>query len=281
MLRVHGFPRRSWLALAVVALTLTTFATAAPRQKKAKPGEYNSADRSVEMFQAIESGDIEVKVIPKDSTQCRVLITNKTDKPLNVKLPETFAAVPVLAQFGGGGVGGMGGPGGGGGLGGGGNVGGGGGGSQGMGGGMGGMGGMGMGGMGGGMFNVAPEKVGDLTATTVCLEHGKDEPKPKIPYAIKPIDSLTDKHEVHELCRMLGAGQLDQRAAQAAAWHLNNGMSWEELSAKRIRYANGSSRPYFSPQELRVAVEITSTAVNEAKQRETASPGKDDSHSRR
>ena len=76
---------------------------------------------------------------------------------------------------------------------------------------------------------------------------------------------------------MLGTGQLDQRAAQAAAWHLNNGMSWEELAAKRVRFANGTSRPYFSPQELRAAVQITATAVNQAKQRETTSPGKSDS----
>ena len=55
-------------------------------------------DQTVEMFAAIEKGDIAVKLIPKDSTQCRVLIENKTDKPLNVKLPEAFAGVPVLAQ---------------------------------------------------------------------------------------------------------------------------------------------------------------------------------------
>ncbi len=45
----------------------------------------------------MEKGDISVKVIPKDSTQCRVLIENKTDQPLSVKLPDAFAAVPVLA----------------------------------------------------------------------------------------------------------------------------------------------------------------------------------------
>ena len=72
MLRNHGIPRGSWLALAVVALLLSTVATAAPRQKKLKPGEYNPSDRSVEMFQAMDAGDIEVKLIPKDSTECRV-----------------------------------------------------------------------------------------------------------------------------------------------------------------------------------------------------------------
>ena len=52
MSRIHGIPRGSWLAWAVVVLVLPTLATAAPRQKKLKPGEYNPSDRSVEMFQA-------------------------------------------------------------------------------------------------------------------------------------------------------------------------------------------------------------------------------------
>ena len=64
---------------------------------------------------------------------------------------------------------------------------------QGMGGGMGGMGGGGMMGgmggggmgMGGGMFNVAPEKVGKFKVPTVCLEHGKHDPTPRVTYEIR------------------------------------------------------------------------------------------------
>ena len=63
-----------------------------------KSDQYDPNAQTVEMFAAIEKGDIAVKLIPKDSTQCQVLIENKTDKPLNVKLPEAFAGVPVLAQ---------------------------------------------------------------------------------------------------------------------------------------------------------------------------------------
>ena len=35
---------------------------------------------------------------PQGFDAMRVLIENKTDKPLNVKLPEAFAGVPVLAR---------------------------------------------------------------------------------------------------------------------------------------------------------------------------------------
>ncbi|MCA9228509.1 MAG: hypothetical protein KDA47_22990, partial [Planctomycetales bacterium] len=66
------------------------------------------AATQVELFQAIENGDIEVTMIPKDATQSTVLIKNNTKKPLSIKLPEVFAGVPVQAQFGGmGGMGGM------------------------------------------------------------------------------------------------------------------------------------------------------------------------------
>ena len=234
--------------------------------KPPKIGDYNPADQTVEMFPAIEQGDIAVTLIPKDSTQCRVLIENKTSKPLNVKLPEAFAGVPVLAQNVGGGnrssrsSGTSGGN----------NQ------NQSMGGGMGGMmGGGGMGGMGGGMgmFNVPPEKVGQLKVATVCLEHGKREPHEQVPYEIKPLESFTDKPGVRELCAMLGSGQINQRAAQAAAWHLNNGMSWQELAAKQLRFANGTRQPYFSPAEIQAGMKIAAAAVKLSEERQKPDSG--------
>lgn len=251
------------LALAMGLMVLPALALAGERHNRVpKPGEFNPSDETVDMFSAVEKGQIDVKLIPKDSTQARVLIENKTDKPLNVKLPSAFAGVPVLAQRGG--MGGMGGGGGGGGgRGGGRNTGGGGNANQGLGGGMGG-GGMG----GGGFFNIAPEKVGQLKVATVCLDHGKSEPRAAVPYEIRPIESYTDKVGVQELCAMLGSGQLNQRAAQAAAWHLNSDMSWEELAVKRLRFANGSSQPYFTRQEIQAAMQIAATAVKAAEQRQ-------------
>jgi hypothetical protein len=288
--------RSPWLGLAVALVLVPTLVAAADRPGKPPgPWQFNPEHKTVEMFEAIEQGQIEVKLIPKNSTESRVLIENKTKQPLNVKLPETFAGVPVLAQAGLGGFGG-------GGLGGGGrgNRGLGGGGNQGFGGGMGGMGmgGGGMGGMGMGgfnlppekvgqnpaaMFNVPPEKVGKLKVMTVCLEHGKREPQPAMKYEIKPIERFTEKKQVHELCRMLGSGLLNQRAAQVAAWHLNNNMSFQELAAKRLRFANGTSRPYFAPQELRAGMQLVAMAANLAKQREKQekSPGEETSLSSR
>jgi hypothetical protein len=119
--------------------------TGVERARTASPP--SPAGEDVELFAAMKQGLVEVQLIPKDSTLCRVFVKNKSGKPLNVKLPDAFAGVPVLAQAGvgvpGGGLGGggrRGGYGGGSSYGGGGM-------NQGFGGGFGGMGGMGMGGM--------------------------------------------------------------------------------------------------------------------------------------
>ena len=145
----------------------------------------------------------------------------------------------------------------------------------GMGGGMGGMGG-GMGGGGGGLFNVAPGKVGKIKVQTLCLEHGKPDPNPRMKYKIVKIDSVVEKQEVIELCKLLGQGKLPQNTAQAAAWHMTDDMSWQELATKdRIRLRNGFTRKFFSPIELRYAVEVVREVYSRAeKAKATAvSPG--------
>ena len=254
--------------LGVLGLSVACFG-AAP--DKAKPEA-----EQVDLFAAMEAGDIEVKLICKDSTTGNVLITNKTKKPLSIRLPDAFAGVPVAAQFGcpGGGFCPGGGGGGGGGLGGGG-------GGQGLGGGGGGFGGggggLGGGGGGGGFFNVAPEKVGKIKVTTVCLEHGKDDPNPRIAYELRPIESFIEDAKVIELVKMVSRGEIDQHSAQAAAWHLANGMSWQELAQKVGRkHLNGATEPYFTRAHLERALAATKAAVERAEKTETKSPGERD-----
>lgn len=295
--RVCLLPR---LAVAVAVVFTAPVLIASDGIKGA--GEFNPQDETVEFFSAVEEGKLEVKLIAKDSTQCRVLITNKTDKPLNVNLPEAFAGVPVLAQmidflqpdnfnnqnnrnnqnsgaqqlgignqfgnqrgnpfgnpFGNNFQGNRGNqffnvpgarnnlaP---------------------------------RGGFNFAPFNLAPEKVAQLKLPAVCLDHGKPDPRAAMPYEIKPLADVTNKAGVVELCRMLGRKEVSQRAAQAAAWHLNNDMSFQELAAKEIRFANGMRRPYFSPQEIRAGMQVVATAAQLAKQRQSNS--KQDSLSQR
>jgi hypothetical protein len=224
----------------------------------------DKADTAIELFAARDADQIDAKLIPHDSKAGTVVITNKTKAPLTIKLPEAFAGVPILAQAGRrGGAGNFGG----------GNVGGNfSGGGQGLGGGFAGGGGIGAG--NGGIFNIGPERVVKLKVVSVCLEHGKPEPNPHMAYELTPLDRFTSDAEVIELVQMLGRGELDQRAAQAAAWHLANDLSWNELAAKvGFKHLNGATEPYFSTKELERAQRAASQATHRAGERETASPG--------
>lgn len=230
----------------------------------------------VEFFSAMDSGQINVKLRMEDSSEGKFIIENKTDKALSIQLPEAFAGVPVMHQIGGIGGGGLGG--GGGGLGGGG-----GGQSQGAGGGFGGGGGgQGGGGFGGGQFNVPAGRVGRIKVNTVCLEFGKEEPAPFRSYTVIPIEKFTDNQAVIETCKMLGRGDIDQRTAQAAAWHLANGLTWDQLLVlNKVQLSNGYFERYFHRDHLvaaqRVASEATARAQlanpSENEDKEFVSPG--------
>jgi hypothetical protein len=267
---------------ATCAFLLLALWAAQGELQAAKRGRPRPEDaKRVELFSGMKTGEIEVKFIPKDARSANVMIKNLTERPLSIVLPEAFAGLPVLAQFDdfGGGGGGFGGDMGGGGLGGGGGGGqgmGGGFGGMGMGGGMGGFGGGGFGGFGGGMFNVAPEKVGKITVRTLCLEHGKDDPTPRMKYTIAPITSLSKDPRVAEVCKMVARGEVPQNAAQAAAWHLTDQLSWRELALKdRVRSRFGHVK-YFTPQELQLAMGIVSAASTRAEAfgaPEMSSPG--------
>jgi hypothetical protein len=195
-------------------LILVTAATAAAT----KPiGE------TVNVFDAMKDGRIAVRFIAENEHKAHIVVENKTKQPLNVKLPEVFAGMPVLAQAAdpaaqaaGGAAGG-----------------------------------------GAAAFNVAPERTRRISVPTLCLEHGKPDPNSRMKYELKPIDAISDKPEVAELLKRYGRGEVNVRVAQAAAWHLQNGMSWKELAAKELRHARRPNEPYFSRAELMAAMNVT------------------------
>jgi hypothetical protein len=211
---------------------------------------------AVDFFQAVEDQQIDAKFIAKNDHEGRLLITNKTNRPINLKLPEAFAGVP-LAQFGGGGGGGRGGGGGG--------FGGGGGGQQqqvgGGGGGLGG-GGQGGGGGGGGFFSVPPEETAKINFELVCLDHGLRSPNGSSAYRIVPATEHLDPAVV-ELLKAFGRGELQRGAVQAAAWHLNSGLSWDELASKLqgTRRSGPNRAPYFTAADIRAGQAYASEAT--------------------
>ncbi len=84
-------------ALCASLLVLPAGLFAAERREPPTPANA-AAVASVDLFDAMKAKQIEVKLIPKDSTQVNIFISNKTKKPITVRLPDAYAAVPVLAQ---------------------------------------------------------------------------------------------------------------------------------------------------------------------------------------
>jgi len=191
--------------LVTSALSLVAWTSFAER-----PKTVSEDAETVAMFNAIDNGQIEVKITVQDDQNARLVAQNLTDQPLTIEIPEAFAAVPILAQNQGGGG-------------------------------------------GDGFINLAPEKFGSKKVGFICLEHGKPNPRSDMRYEVKPIETLTSDAKVIKLIGEHGAGRCSHAVAQAAAWHLQNGMSWEQLAAKQRKHLGGGSEPYFSAAQLQLA----------------------------
>lgn len=257
-----------------VTMCLATLAASAD-ERRARP--FFPADpeaRQVPLFDGMSEGVFEVQVVARDEFGGNVLIQNVTDQPLTVQLPDAIVGVQVSPQgFGGGGQFGGGGGQFGGGQGGQGGQ------NQGFGGGFGGgQGGGGQGGFGGGgggqggFFSIPPEETLRVPYTSVCLDHDKNDPHPRSNYTIIPVEQYTQDKQLQEMIRLVGTGQLDPAAAQAAAWHLDDGMSWGELAAKTYPLFGGTEAPFFTHAQLLGAQQVVAAAVARAEERNEEDP---------
>jgi hypothetical protein len=220
------------------------------------------AAEPVELFAAAKAGDLEVRFIPRDDAHARLILKNNTAQPISVKLPEVFAASPVLAQqlnAGNGFFGGQFGQ------------------SQNSNNNSGSAQTVGASGNRGisannGIFSIPPEKTVTVRLATVCLEYGKPTPKPSMQYAIRPIEEVSSEPELYSVLKQLGTEDPDQRVIQAAAWHYANDMSWEKLAGIRNHHLNGISEPFFARRELDRAKRLEQAAKQEVAARKSKQP---------
>jgi hypothetical protein len=306
-----------WLSLTPVLCLLFTNLWADDGDTKAQTSKTKKAkDKkasppiAIDLFQAIQDGVLHVDFIGRDSAQANVIFRNQGDQTLDVALPATFGAIPVVAQMPPGGFPGAGFPGG---NFGGGNLGAGPGGGffgggqgngigQAVGGGFGGGGAAGPGGFGNGIgfgngagampggggfarqgfpgqgfglggprrnqqgfLRVEPDKPRKMTVTTVCLEHGKPEPSPKMKYQIVRLSEINASPSVAEICTAIGNQQVTQNIAQAATWHIANQLSWDELARKpKVISEYTGVKLYFSANEIQAAMRLVSNVQTES-----------------
>jgi hypothetical protein len=208
----------------------------------------------VELFKGMEEKKLSTKLLQKNSKTGNLLIENLTKETITIKMPESFVGVHVLNQGLGGGGGGQQGGGGGGGQ----STGGGGGGQQ------GGGGGGAAGGGGGGFFSIPPEMIVRIAVTSVCLEHGKPEPSLRMEYRIHPVESVSKDPILKELLNLVASGRINSNVAQAAAWNIANGKSWQALSQMKFNRLARPDTPQFSYAELAYAQQLVAAAKQRA-----------------
>src|SRR5262245_4535980 len=97
-----AFRGRKFSVVACAALSsvlLVAFAMAGETKKPTitKPG-YDPSLPKVEFFEALDAGTLEARMIPKDQFGGNVLITNKGDAPVSVKMPDAIVGVQVFPQ---------------------------------------------------------------------------------------------------------------------------------------------------------------------------------------
>lgn len=248
------------VGLIVVATAVSAGRSAANElrsESASSPGRNVTADRgsAADLLEAERQGLVAVRFIPADSRSAQVIVTNRTKKPLTLRLPAAFVGVPVLAQMGGGPMGNAGF----------GNAGAnappqtvGGGGFMGGGGGGGGFGGM----PAGGAFSIPPEKTRVVKVRTVCLEHGKPEPRPRHSYRLDRFESFSSDPALRGVMESLSRHEISSQVAQAAAWHLSSGLSWERLADERIDHVIDEDEPFFTEAEILAARQVVSVVLD-------------------
>ena len=250
---------RGLLVLAGCMAAGTSAWSAEPPAKEAAAKQAAAA----ELFAAIDDGTVEARVIVRDQYHARVILRNKTDAPVALRLPDVFAARPILAQQGfpfpatnqnqnqrqtqpqsvSGPMGSQGG-------------------NQGF--NMGGQQNQNFFGNNNNVFNIPPESVRSVSIACFCVELGKPNPRSIHPYELVKFDEVGGDATLAAVFERYARGDLDREAVQAAVWHVVNDKSWDELGKLSRKIALNAEAPIFSERQLRLARDLTAHAAREA-----------------
>jgi hypothetical protein len=130
-------------------------------------------------------------------------------------------------------------------------------------------------GPGNGIFSVPPQKTVQVPLRTLCLAHGRPEPRSRMKYQLVKLEDYTNDPALQETLKLYAAGEADLQTAQAAIWHLTDKMSWNELREKQIDRLGGvEPLSYFSQKDVDGAealiVKVRQSANGQRRRAETA-----------
>ena len=104
---------------------------------------------------------------------------------------------------------------------------------------------------------------------SVCLEYGKPEPRSRIAYELRPLETFSVDPILKQVLAMLPYEGVSQREIQIASWHLASDMSWEDLDALRVEHLNGRSERRFETAEIDRAREIVDAIIPPSESKST------------
>lgn len=248
-------------SLALLAVVGLTGAKKGPIRKLT----HDPAAPVVELFDGIEDGTLEVRVVPRNEFLARVYVTNTTDTPKTVELPKAVVGVHVLKQiFGQQGIPGIGT-------------------GNGLGNQLGSQTGSGQdiggnlqssgtngqfpfsNGTGSNFFSIPPESIVELKLNSVCLNHGNPTPQSKMTYELRRVEERVESPALRQLLAGYNPKRIDRKIMQAAAWHLANDISWQELARKQVTSIGLRPRPFIALPQLQVAMKLVEAAEKNTK----------------
>ncbi len=233
----------------------------------------------VDLFDGMEQGQFDVRLVAQSPHEGRIFITNKTDKPLTVAVPKGLVGVHVLPQIGlnpgnnliGNQPGGLNnGQNGQNGL------------AQSVGGNAAPVGnnafpggGPGFPGNNGqnnnfpnglGFFSIPPEKTVQIALNSVCLNYGRREPNAALKYQLVRAETVTTDPVLLQLLEEFSP-RTNRDVQQAAAWHLTNGLTWEQIAQLTDQKVPGNPTPLFTPRQIQGARELVEQVTKHAADR--------------
>ncbi len=124
-------------------------------------------------------------------------------------------------------------------------------------------------GNGNGFFSIPPEKTVQLKMRTVCLNQGAPDPNTGMKYELRRLEAEVTNPALQELLERYTV-RVDPDAMQAAAWHLANGLSWNQISNlggnDLVRAAGGKMFDANTIKQAQSLVELAETAAKDRPQ---------------
>jgi hypothetical protein len=120
-----------------------------------------------------------------------------------------------------------------------------------------------------GFATVPANKTIQLQLRTVCLNYGRPDPHAKKQYALVPVEQFSSDPVLAELLEQY-TPRVEQDVMQAAAWHVANGLSWEQLSQLPDKRLPGTSARLFNARQVQSARSFAEGVAAAAKHRPVA-----------